>query len=120
MILTRCGKLQELIIVFMIAVASCLPSRRQSVSEEKTHVPILPSVKAKYWNIDPSLGYAMKNVGGGVYVLSDNMWQSAFLVTNDGVIVFDAPATFGKSIPSAIAKVTDCPYLRSLGRQGIK
>lgn len=37
------------------------------------------------------------------------MWQSAFLVTDDGVIVFDAPESFGKSIRSAIAKVTDKP-----------
>jgi glyoxylase-like metal-dependent hydrolase (beta-lactamase superfamily II) len=44
---------------------------------------------------------------GGVYVISDNGWQSAFLVTDEGVIVFDAPASFGKSIPLAISKVTD-------------
>jgi glyoxylase-like metal-dependent hydrolase (beta-lactamase superfamily II) len=30
-------------------------------------------------------------------------------VTDDGVIVFDAPASFGKSIPSEIAKVTNRP-----------
>jgi glyoxylase-like metal-dependent hydrolase (beta-lactamase superfamily II) len=65
--------------------------------------------KAKFWKIDPNLGYAVKNVGGGVYVISDNGWQSAFLVTDEGVIVFDAPASFGKGIPSAIAKVTDKP-----------
>jgi len=41
--------------------------------------------------------------------MSDNAWQSAFLVTNDGVTVFDAPASFGNNIPSAIAKVTDEP-----------
>ena len=41
--------------------------------------------------------------------MSDNGWQSAFLVTNDGVIVFDASASFGNNIPSAIAKVTDEP-----------
>jgi len=70
---------------------------------------VLPSVKAKFWKIDPALGYAVKNVGGGVYVISDNMWQSAFLVTDDGVIVFDAPATFGKNIPSAVAQLTDKP-----------
>ena len=58
---------------------------------------------------DPALGYAVKNVGSGVYVISDNMWQSAFLVTDDGVIVFDAPATFGKNIPSAVAQLTDKP-----------
>jgi hypothetical protein len=42
-------------------------------------------------------------------VISDNVWQSAFLVTDEGVIVFDAPESFGKSILSAIAKVTDKP-----------
>ena len=75
----------------------------------KGYVPVLPSVKSKFWKMDPTLGYAAKNVDGGVYVISDNGWQSAFLVTNDGVIVFDAPASFGKNIPSAIAKVTDQP-----------
>ncbi|MBV9223768.1 MAG: MBL fold metallo-hydrolase [Acidobacteriaceae bacterium] len=69
----------------------------------------MPAVKARFWQIDPKLGYAVKSVGGGVYVISDNGWQSAFLVTKEGVIVFDAPASFGESIPSAIAKVTDQP-----------
>jgi glyoxylase-like metal-dependent hydrolase (beta-lactamase superfamily II) len=82
----------------------------QSSEEDlKSYVPVLSSVKARFWKIDPNLGYAVKNVGGGVYVISDNGWQSAFLVTDEGVIVFDAPASFGKSIPSAIAKVTDKP-----------
>jgi len=81
----------------------------QSPEDLKKYVPVLPAVKAQFWKIDPKLGYAVKDVGGGVYVLSDNGWQSAFLVTEDGVIVFDAPASFGKSIPSAIAKVTDKP-----------
>jgi len=61
------------------------------------------------WKIDPKIGYAVHSVGGGVYVISDNGWQSAFLLTDEGVIVFDAPASFGKSIPSEIAKVTDKP-----------
>lgn len=75
----------------------------------KQFVPLLPSVKAKMWKIDPKLGYGIKNVGGGVYVMSDNGWQSAFLVTDDGVIVFDAPESYGKGIPGAIAAVTDKP-----------
>lgn len=75
----------------------------------KEYVPVLPSVRANFWQIDPKLGYAVRNEGGGVYVISDNGWQSAFLVTDDGVIVFDAPESFGKSIPSAIANVTDKP-----------
>ena len=55
----------------------------------REHVPVLPAVKAKFWNIDPALGCGMKDFGNGLYALSDNGWQSAFLVTDAGVIVFD-------------------------------
>ena len=51
----------------------------------------------------------MRDFGNGVYALSDNGWQSAFLVTDVGVIVFDAPASYGKHIPEAVAKVTNKP-----------
>src|SRR5215469_2777483 len=102
-------RMHELIVILMFAVAWSFPTFGQSSPEEKAYVPVLPSVKAKFWKIDKTLGYAVKDVGGGVYVISDNGWQSAFLVTDSGVIVFDAPATFGRSIPSAIAKITDKP-----------
>jgi glyoxylase-like metal-dependent hydrolase (beta-lactamase superfamily II) len=75
----------------------------------REHVPVLPAVRAKYGNIDPAVGYGMKDFGKGVYALSDNGWQSAFLVTEAGVIVFDAPASYGKHIPEAVAKVTNKP-----------
>ncbi|MBV8278513.1 MAG: hypothetical protein JO170_25090, partial [Verrucomicrobia bacterium] len=61
----------------------------------KQYVPVLPAVRKQFFEIDPKLGYALKEVGSGVYIMSDNGWQSAFLVTEDGVILFDAPETFG-------------------------
>jgi glyoxylase-like metal-dependent hydrolase (beta-lactamase superfamily II) len=103
-------------LMYLLALASvlCIHVSAQSSQEDspenlRKYVPLLPSVKAQMWKIDPKIGYAVHNVGGGVYVISDNGWQSAFLVTDEGVIVFDAPASFGKSIPSEIAKVTDKP-----------
>src|SRR5580700_11700395 len=106
--------MKKLVYVVALAAALCVyvsaqASAGYSQEDLQKYVPVLPSVKAQFWKIDPKLGYAVKSVGGGVYVVSDNMWQSAFLVTDDGVIVFDAPESFGKSIPSAIAKVTDKP-----------
>jgi glyoxylase-like metal-dependent hydrolase (beta-lactamase superfamily II) len=106
--------MRMLVYTLAAAVASSLngfaqTSREDSADALRRYVPVLPSVKARYWQIDPKLGYAVRGVGGGVYVVSDNRWQSAFLVTDEGVIVFDAPASFGKSLPSAIAKVTDRP-----------
>jgi glyoxylase-like metal-dependent hydrolase (beta-lactamase superfamily II) len=87
----------------------CFAQSTQTPEGLKEYVPILPSVRANFWEIDPKLGYAMKSVGGGVYVITDDMWQSAFLVTDDGVIVFDAPESYGAKIPSAIASVTKQP-----------
>jgi len=98
------------IYLLMFIAVLCGRVWAQSSQESlKGYVPVLPEVRAKFWEIDPKVGYAVKSVGGGVYVVSDNGWQSAFLVTDEGVIVFDAPASFGKSIPAAIAKVTDKP-----------
>ncbi|MCU1263092.1 MAG: Zn-dependent hydrolase [Bryobacterales bacterium] len=105
--------MRKLIYILTLAGIVCVQVSAQSPpnspEELQRYVPVLPSVKARFWKTDPSVGYAVQGVGGGVYVISDNGWQSAFLVTNEGVIVFDAPASFGKSIPSAIAKVTDKP-----------
>jgi glyoxylase-like metal-dependent hydrolase (beta-lactamase superfamily II) len=75
----------------------------------REYVPVLDSVKARFWKYDPQVGYGVKNVGGGVYVIADNVYQSAFLVTEAGVIVFDAPPDFAQHIPEEVAKVTDKP-----------
>ena len=103
-----------LVSALMIAVASSAGVPAQTSPQDspealRKYVPVLPSVKAQFWQIDPKIGFAVRSIGGGVHVASDNKWQSAFLVTDEGVIVFDAPASFGKSLPSAIAKVTDRP-----------
>jgi glyoxylase-like metal-dependent hydrolase (beta-lactamase superfamily II) len=115
-------------LVFLLAITSALGVQVSSAQESQSapkqpssfagtdspqalreHVPVLPAVKAKFWNIDPALGYGVKDFGNGVYALSDNGWQSAFLVTDAGVIVLDAPASYGTHIPEAVAKVTNKP-----------
>src|ERR1700756_4744026 len=95
--------------LFAILFVPLIGSAIGQIKPPEAYGPLLPSVKAKIWEIDPSVGYAVKDVGNGVYVISDNGWQSAWLVTNDGVIVFDAPETFGKHIPSEVARVTNKP-----------
>src|SRR6202790_3460122 len=94
------GELRMKTLISFLTLCAVLGSQAwaQSSQDLQKYVPVLPSVKASFWEIDPKLGYAAKSVGGGVYVMSDNGWQSAFLVTEEGVIVFDAPASFGKSI----------------------
>jgi len=118
--------MRKLVLLFMLAVAlssqvafaqESQPNPKQpsalvgtdSPEALREHVLVLPAVRARYWDIDPAVGYGMKDFGNGVYALSDNGWQSAFLVTDAGVVVFDAPASYGRQIPEAVAKVTSKP-----------
>lgn len=104
--------MKSFIYACMLVAALCVRGRAQSTQTAeglKEYVPVLPAVRLRFFDIDPKMGYAVQDVGGGVYVVSDNGWQSAFLVTDAGVIVFDSPESFGKSLPTAIAKITDKP-----------
>ena len=38
----------------------------QTPEDLKKFVPVLPSVRAEFFDVDPKLGYAVKDVGGGV------------------------------------------------------
>lgn len=42
-------------------------------------------------------------------MITDGVWQSAFVVTEAGVIVIDAPETYADKIPAEIAAVTSQP-----------
>jgi len=59
--------------------------------------------------IDPAKGYRIQMLGDGLYMVTDNVYQSMFLVYEDGVVVVDAPPSFAQHIPSAIAEVTHKP-----------
>jgi len=53
--------------------------------------------------------YKMQEIKPGVYVVSAGGSNSLFLVTQDGVIVVDAPPAIGDKIFAAVSNVTDRP-----------
>jgi hypothetical protein len=57
--------------------------------------------------IDPARGYRLQDLGQGLYMITDNVVQSMFLVYGSGVVVVDAPPNYAMRIPQAIAEVTD-------------
>jgi glyoxylase-like metal-dependent hydrolase (beta-lactamase superfamily II) len=59
--------------------------------------------------IDPAKGYRLQNLGDGLYMVTDNVYQSMFLVYGTGVVVVDAPPPYAQLLPKAIAEVTDKP-----------
>jgi len=59
--------------------------------------------------IDPAKGYRLQDLGKGLYMVTDNAYQSMFLVYDKGVVVVDAPPSYAAKIPLAIAEVSKKP-----------
>jgi len=54
-------------------------------------------------------GYVVEEVNNGLYWVTEGAYTSMFLTTGEGVIVVDAPPSFGDKILKAIAEVTNEP-----------
>jgi len=59
--------------------------------------------------IDAAKGYRVQQLGRGLYMVTDNVYQAMFLVHEKGVVVVDAPPSIAAFIPKAIAEVTTKP-----------
>lgn len=57
----------------------------------------------------PEAGYLVEEIGGGLYWLTEGVYQAMFLVTGQGVVVVDAPPTIGENLLRGIGDVTDEP-----------
>jgi glyoxylase-like metal-dependent hydrolase (beta-lactamase superfamily II) len=53
--------------------------------------------------------YELQEIKPGVYVVSAGGSNSMFLVTQEGVVVVDAPPAIGDKIFAAVSNVTDRP-----------
>ncbi|WP_404516197.1 MBL fold metallo-hydrolase [Bradyrhizobium ottawaense] len=59
--------------------------------------------------VDPAKGYRIQDLGRGLYMVTDNAYQSMFMVYETGVVVVDAPPPYAARLKQAIAEVTDKP-----------
>ena len=71
------------------------------------HLPIPESAKGA--PIDPAKGYRLEELGKGLYMITDNTYQSMFMVYDTGVIVVDAPPAYAARIVNGIREKTDKP-----------
>jgi len=52
-------------------------------------------------------GYFVGRVERNLYWVTDGTYQSAFLVTRDGVVLFDAPPTIGHNLRRAVDEIAE-------------
>ncbi len=59
--------------------------------------------------IDRKKGYRIESLGPGLFMVTDNAYQSMFMVYDRGVVVVDAPPSYSDKLKEAIGEVTDKP-----------
>lgn len=57
--------------------------------------------------VDAAKGYRLEELGKGLYMITDNAYQSMFMVYESGVVVVDAPPAYAAHIVDGIREVTD-------------
>lgn len=97
------------IAVLISCVAAC--DRAASPPPDAPAAPAYAAVPegARGVPIDPKIGYATEDWGGGLRWITDGTDQAMFLITAQGVVVFDAPPNLADKLRAAIAAATTTP-----------
>jgi glyoxylase-like metal-dependent hydrolase (beta-lactamase superfamily II) len=85
--------------------------RAQMTDTLPDYVPLLPPMKAKAPQIDPKKGYVVQQLKSDVYMITEGAYESAFVTTGKGVVLFDAPPSFAQHIVQAVADTTREPII---------
>lgn len=67
--------------------------------------PELPAMRDRIPDINTDFGLHVREIETGLHFVTDMVYQSAFLVTEDSIVVFDAPPSFGEGLRAAIESV---------------
>ena len=59
--------------------------------------------------VDAAKGYRLEQLGDGLYMITDNAYQSMFMVYENGVVVVDAPPSYSAHIVKGIREVSNEP-----------
>jgi glyoxylase-like metal-dependent hydrolase (beta-lactamase superfamily II) len=93
----------------LFAVLLLAPALRSETLPD--YVPLLPAVKQKATQIDPQQGYAVRLLKPEVYMITEGAYESMFVTTGKGVVLFDAPPSFARYISQAVARTTKEPIV---------
>jgi glyoxylase-like metal-dependent hydrolase (beta-lactamase superfamily II) len=99
------------VLIFISTLTVCMRAGAQDVDSLPNYVPLLPQVKAKATPVNPKKGYAVKEVKPNVFMITEGAYESVFITTGIGVVLFDAPPSFAQHIVQAVAETTKEPIV---------
>lgn len=82
--------------------ANTISSNADHPDSFRHFAPELPAMRERAARINTEFGLHVSEIEPGLFFVTDMIYQSAFLVTDEGVVVFDAPPSFGEGLRAAI------------------
>lgn len=79
----------------------------ESPNSYRAFAPELADTVARMPQLDPETGLHVREVKPGLFFVTDGVYQAGFVRTGEGIIVFDAPASFAHRLPDVIAEHAD-------------
>lgn len=95
--------------IFNIILVVVLVLSPTTVARAQAAAPSLPA-QSLAPSVDPDIGYRVEDLGDGIYiVIGQYDYTCMFSVTEEGVVLFDAPPTMAPVLQAAIASKTELP-----------
>jgi glyoxylase-like metal-dependent hydrolase (beta-lactamase superfamily II) len=102
----------------VVAALICLPAvcfsascKAQTTDSLPDYAPSLPQIRAKAPVIDPKKGYFIEELKPGIFMVTEGAYESVFVATGKGVVLFDAPPSFAEHLGQAVAEKTNEPIV---------
>jgi glyoxylase-like metal-dependent hydrolase (beta-lactamase superfamily II) len=102
---------QTAALVITLALVLAGKIRAQATEPLPDYAPLLPEVRAKALVVDPQKGYLVKELKPRIFMITDAGYESVFVATGKGVVVFDAPPSFAQHISEAASETTKEPIV---------
>jgi glyoxylase-like metal-dependent hydrolase (beta-lactamase superfamily II) len=81
--------------------------------------PELPQMRARAAQVNTEFGLHISEIEPGLFFVTDLVYQSAFVITDTGVVVLDAPPSFGEGLREVIdLKAPDLPITHLIMSHG--
>jgi glyoxylase-like metal-dependent hydrolase (beta-lactamase superfamily II) len=98
-------------LIFNLGIGCSVAAIAQDNTSLPDYVPLLPQVKAKAPVIEPHKGFVVQELKPGVYMITEGVYESVFVTTGKGVVLFDAPPSLAQHISEAVAETTHEPVV---------
>jgi glyoxylase-like metal-dependent hydrolase (beta-lactamase superfamily II) len=106
-------------LILLLGSTAAATARAQTSDRLPDYVPLLPQVQSMAPKIDPAKGYLVETLKiddlmtpkSAIYMITDGAYESVFVSTGKGVVLFDAPPSFAQHISQAVAETTSEPIV---------